>query len=107
MRFWSTGLMGCHRCDGKGTLLGGSRWQKIGHPAAVLEVAVLVRGRIGWQKLGHPAAVLEVTVCVWSLCGSTCFTWSLCLLLLATSMRMRLGFEMFSSGNANAPVPAV
>jgi hypothetical protein len=52
-------------CGGKGTLLGGSGWQKIGHPVAVLEVAVLVRGRIGWQKLGHPAAVLEVTVLVY------------------------------------------
>jgi hypothetical protein len=39
--------------------------QKIGHPAAVLEVEVLVRGKIAWQKLGHPAAVLEVTVLVY------------------------------------------
>jgi hypothetical protein len=65
MRFWWTGLVGCHRCGGKGTLLGGSGWQKIGHRAAVLEVAVLVRGRIGWQKLGHPAVVLDVTVLVY------------------------------------------
>jgi hypothetical protein len=51
-------------CGGNGTLLGGSGWQKIGHPAAVLEVAVLVRGRIEYQKLGHPAAVFEVRVLV-------------------------------------------
>jgi hypothetical protein len=66
VRFWWTGLVGCHTCGEKGTLLGGSGWQKTGHPAAVLEVAVLVHGRIWWQKLGHPAAVLEVTVMV---CG--------------------------------------
>jgi hypothetical protein len=65
MRFWSTGLVGCKRCGGKGTLLGGSGWQKIGHPADILEVTVLVRGRIGWQKLGHPTDILEVTVLVY------------------------------------------
>jgi hypothetical protein len=36
--------VGCRRSGVKGTRLGGSGWQKIGHPAAVLEVAVLVRG---------------------------------------------------------------
>jgi hypothetical protein len=53
-------------CGGKGTLLAGSGWQKIGHPAAVLEVTVLVHGGIWWQKLGHPADVLEVVALV---CG--------------------------------------
>jgi hypothetical protein len=37
-------------CGGYGTLLGGSGWQKLGHPAAVLEVTVLVYGRIVWAQ---------------------------------------------------------
>jgi hypothetical protein len=37
-------------CGGKGTLRVGSGWQKIGHPAAVLDVAALVCGRIVWAQ---------------------------------------------------------